>query len=88
MVPCECSVGSRARAGVARATPLFLDQTEARSAERNFFGDRSPRLSLGLDDKGPALSEGLDTPLECTETTVQCEQTPHSLNECLWYGRD
>ena len=33
--------------------PLFLDQTEARRAEKIFFGDRaSPHLSQGLD---PAL---------------------------------
>ena len=31
--------------------PLFLDQPEARRAEKNYFGDRPP------------LSEGLDPPL-------------------------
>ena len=31
---------------------LFLDQTEARGAENNFFGDRPHLLSQGLD---PAL---------------------------------
>ena len=34
--------------------PLFLDQTETRRAEKNFFGERPPPLSKGLDD--------LDTP--------------------------
>ena len=32
--------------------PLFLDQTETRRAEKNFFGDRPP-LSKGLDDLTP-----------------------------------
>ena len=32
--------------------PLFLDQTEARGAEKNFFGDPPP-LSQGLDDPPP-----------------------------------
>ena len=32
--------------------PLFLDQTETRRAEKNFFGDRPP-LSKGLDDLPP-----------------------------------
>ena len=35
--------------------PLFLDQTEARSTEKNFFGDRPP-LSKGLDDRPTTLS--------------------------------
>ena len=54
------------------APPLLLDQTEARRAEKIFLGDRhpSPRpplpfpLSLGLDDRAPPLSEGLDSPLQ------------------------
>ena len=41
--------------------PLFLDQTEARRAEKNFGGDRS---SPGLDDHPPPpLSQGLDPAL-------------------------
>ena len=35
-------------------TPLFLDQPEARRAEKNFFGDRVPSLSQGLGDRAPA----------------------------------
>ena len=35
--------------------PLFLDQTEARRAEKSFFGDRAPLVSLGLDDRPPPL---------------------------------
>ena len=35
--------------------PLFLVKTEARRAEKFFFGDRPPCLSKGLDD-GPPLS--------------------------------
>ena len=34
------------------ASSLFLDQTEARRAEKNCFGHRPPPLSQGLD---PAL---------------------------------
>ena len=47
---------------------LFLDQTEARGAEKTSFGHRPPPphpLSQGVDDR-PApgsLSEGLDQPL-------------------------
>ena len=34
--------------------PLFLDQTEARRIEKNFFWDRAPPpLSQGLDDRNP-----------------------------------
>ena len=40
--------------------PLFLDQTEARRAENNFF---EPPLSQGLDDRPHPLSEGLELPL-------------------------
>ena len=51
--------------GGAPAPPLFLDQTEARRAEKNFGGDRS---SPGLDDRQPhppppPLSQGLDPAL-------------------------
>ena len=42
--------------------PLFLDQTEDRRVEKNFFGDVPP-LSQGLDDRPAPLSEGLDQPL-------------------------
>ena len=34
--------------------PLFLDQTEAQKAKKNFFGDHPPPpLSKGLDDRAP-----------------------------------
>ena len=54
------------------APPLLLDQTEARRAEKIFWGHRHPSpppplpfpLSLGLDDRAPPLSEGLDSPLQ------------------------
>ena len=44
--------------------PLFLDQTEARRVEKNFFETAAP-LSQGLYDRPPPLplSEGLDPPL-------------------------
>ena len=48
--------GSGSRGG-ARGSPLFLDLTEARRAEKNCF-KTAPRLSQGLDDR-PLLSEGL-----------------------------
>ena len=38
--------------GLGEGHPLFLDQTEARRAEKNFFGDRPP-LPEGLDDRLP-----------------------------------
>ena len=43
------SGGSRGGVRRARVPPLFLYQTEARSAEKIFFGDRAPPLSQGLD---------------------------------------
>ena len=33
--------------------PLFLDQTQARRAEKNLFEDRPPPLFQGLDDRAP-----------------------------------
>ena len=42
----------------AQASPLFLDQTEARKGENTFFGDRPPQ----------PLSEGLGPLLACTKT--------------------
>ena len=43
----------------AQASPLFLDQTEARKGENTFFGDRPPPQPL---------SEGLGPLLACTKT--------------------
>jgi len=58
------SGGSRGGVGEARAQPpLFLDETEARRAEKTFFETGAPLpLSLGLNDRAssPPLSEGLD----------------------------
>ena len=53
------------------APPLLLDQTEARRAEKIVLETGTPLpppllpfpLSLGLDDRAPPLSEGLDSPL-------------------------
>ena len=56
------SRGSRGGARGAWGPPLFLDQTEARWAEKNFFRDRPPSL-YGLNDWSPPFSEGLDPPL-------------------------
>ena len=41
---------------------LFLDQTEARRAEKKILLDRAPS-SQDLDDRAPHLSEGLDPSL-------------------------
>ena len=49
--------------------PIFLDQTEAQRAEKNFQETGSPHLSRGLDDRPPPrpllalLSQGLDPAL-------------------------
>ena len=45
--------------------PLFLDQSEARRAEKNFLQIAPPPLSKGLDDHHPPppLSQGLDPAL-------------------------
>ena len=55
------------------AYPLFLDQTEIRTAEKNVFGDRLPLLSKGLDDSDPPpppLAQGLDSALLFTTQTI------------------
>ena len=52
---------SRGGARGAQAPPLFLDQTEARRAKKNFFEDHPPYLRVWMT--GPPLSEGLDLPL-------------------------
>ena len=44
---------------------LFLDLTDARRAEKNFFLRLPPPpQSQGLDDRAPPLSWGLDPPLQ------------------------
>ena len=50
--------------------PLFLDQNEARRAEKIFFEACPHPLSQGLDDRPttpPPLCEGLDLPLDCNQ---------------------
>ena len=50
--------------GGGRPPSLFLDQTPAQRVKKTFFGDRSPpRLSKGLDDRGPPISQVLDPAL-------------------------
>ena len=50
---CKYSVADPGE-GPVGSPPLFLDQTEAQRAEKNFFGDLSPPpLSKGLDDRSP-----------------------------------
>ena len=59
----KVSGGSRGGAGPGPARlPLFLDQTEARKAEKKFLETPLP-LSQGLDDR-LTLSEGLHPPLK------------------------
>ena len=50
----------------ATSPPLFLDQTKARGAGKNVFGDCPPYLSQALDDLPPpsTLPDGLDPPLQ------------------------
>ena len=47
--------GGARGAQTAPPRPLFLDQTEAQRAEKNFFGAPPPRLSKGLDNPPPYL---------------------------------
>ena len=49
--------------GPGGGAPLFVDQTVARRAEKDFQTDFPPLLSQGLDDRSLTLSEGLDPPL-------------------------
>ena len=44
--------------------PLFLDQTEARRAQKIFLRSPRPALSQGLEERGALLSKGLDPPLK------------------------
>ena len=62
----RCSGGSRGGARGPALPPLniFLEQTEARRAEKKNFW-RPPPLSQGLDEPPPPLYEGLDLPLRC-----------------------
>ena len=55
--------GSRGGArGAQGSAPLFLDENEARRAEKHFFDTVHPP-SQGLDDRPPpSLSEGLNPP--------------------------
>ena len=51
--------------GARPSPPLFLDQTEAQRAEKEFFWRPGPPLSQGLNyhPPPPPLSEGVDPPL-------------------------
>ena len=51
-------ISGESRAGARPA--LFLDQTEAQRAEKNFFKTAPLPVSRGPDDRTPSLSEGLD----------------------------
>ena len=56
--------------------PLFLDQTEARRAEKILGGGTGPPLSQGLDDCPRLLSEGLDLlVMYVAGTMIKCPPT-------------
>ena len=72
--------------------PLFFDQNEARRAEKDIFGDRAhpyPRVWMTAP---PALSEGLDPPLNSLKMKKSRECTGAGLdnqsfsNGC-WLGQ-
>ena len=50
------SGGSRGGARVALVSLLFLDQTEARRAKKQFFFETAPLLSRGVDDRPTSLT--------------------------------
>ena len=70
------------------AYPLFLDQSEIRTAEKNVFADRLPLLSKGLDDSSPppALSQGLDSALLFTTQTITIRRLCCHSSQ-TWQGR-
>ena len=54
--------------------PLFLDQTEARRAEKGFLRlPPPPTLSQGLDDRPHLLSTGLDPDWYCLVSSIQAQ---------------
>ena len=55
-----------------RGSPIFLDQTESRRAEKNLFRDRPPYLRVGrvgMTAPPPPLYDGLETPLVLANVT-------------------
>ena len=54
------SGGSRGGARGPRVPPLFLDQTEARGAEKD-FGDSPPPVSQDLDDRPLLISRSVSS---------------------------
>ena len=67
----------------ARATPLFLDQNEARRAEKNVFGGRGPPLSRVLDDRPPPY---LKVWIHQWETNTKILSLRHCLTLILGQG--
>ena len=65
------NAGSRGRAWGARASPFFLDQTEAR---KKFFCDPPPYLRVGWPAPPPS-SEGMDSPLSLTGPLKPAHET-------------
>ena len=66
LVP-EADPGEGPRGGAQRGRPLpqplFLEQSEARRAEKNFFENPFRSLISGSGSPGAPLAEGLDAPL-------------------------
>ena len=64
------------RGGARAPPPLFLNQTDARRAEKMFGGGTGPPLSQGLDDRPRLLSEGLDLlVVYVAGTMIKCPPT-------------
>ena len=67
--------------------PLFLDQNEARRAEKNFFEACPHPLSQGLDDRSttppPPLCEGLDLSLDCNQFEGERERESSCFSNCI-----
>ena len=74
-----CSGGSRGGARHPPPPPIFLDQNEARRAEKCFCEDAPPSMSGPGWPPPTNSSEGLDPPLGCF-----CEDAPPPLCQ----GRD
>ena len=71
----------------APASSLFLYQTEAGMAEKNFLETAPPYLRVRMTAPPPPLSEGLDPPLPLTQIlhTTHQEQQHYSKSIHLLY---
>ena len=77
----QCRIQVRGPGGGAL---LFLDQTEAQRAEKNFFETAPPpHFISGSGWPGPPLSEGLDPPLTDTIVFSKINKPPPLLSNGL-----